>query len=330
MVGEQYNESTSRLRRHEKRRSASEDYDQVTINTKAKDAIGDLFPNIPEQDLFIIIKTAFQKGQNKVGTASELSLVRRAQLSVVAHIRHLYTDYDKLLRRVGYHEARSRVESPTLKKLVEWRGDDESGKKVLEDVMKEVVIVSDDDESSDEADDVQYVETHNIQDPYDSNSRPIRRLSPQPYAYHDLMEEGEVRFVPKVPVRKKQIGTRYVDETQHRVDAWERARQEYRANPTSIKPIIPLDEIPDRYYQRQSGLNHDFSPLEPKLQAERLPTSHQRVLSNPVSVPRVIDIKALLLPAKVLQLILNSSPLTHNPWHRRSSAVMTAISMSAL
>ena len=152
--------------------------------------------------------------------------------------------------------------------------------------MKEVVIVSDDDESSDEADDVQYVETHNVQDPYDPHSRPIRRLSPQPYDHHDLTEEGEIRFVPKVPVRKKQIGTRCVDETQHRVDAWERARQEYRANPTSIQPIIPLDEIPDRYYQRQSGLNYDFPPLEPKVQAERLPVSHQRVVSNPVSIPQ--------------------------------------------
>ena len=34
---------------------------QTTINTEARDAIRDLFPNIPDSDLNQIIKTAFQK-----------------------------------------------------------------------------------------------------------------------------------------------------------------------------------------------------------------------------------------------------------------------------
>jgi len=34
---------------------------QVSINTEARDAITDLFPNVPQADLFQIIKTAFQK-----------------------------------------------------------------------------------------------------------------------------------------------------------------------------------------------------------------------------------------------------------------------------
>ena len=34
---------------------------QLTINTEARDAIKDLFPNIPQDDLYQIIKTAFQK-----------------------------------------------------------------------------------------------------------------------------------------------------------------------------------------------------------------------------------------------------------------------------
>lgn len=34
---------------------------QATINTEARDAIKDLFPNIPKKDLSQIIKTAFQK-----------------------------------------------------------------------------------------------------------------------------------------------------------------------------------------------------------------------------------------------------------------------------
>ncbi|KAL3459959.1 hypothetical protein BJX64DRAFT_264036 [Aspergillus heterothallicus] len=120
---------------------------QITINTEARDVLKDLFPNIPDNDLNQIIKTAFQKGQRKVGTAVELPLARRAQLAVVAHIRHIYTNYDRLLKTTSFHEARASVEQPTLAKLVEWRGDDENGKTILEDVFREVIVISDDDDS---------------------------------------------------------------------------------------------------------------------------------------------------------------------------------------
>lgn len=37
---------------------------QITINTEARDVLKDLFPNIPDNDLNQIIKTAFQKVDN--------------------------------------------------------------------------------------------------------------------------------------------------------------------------------------------------------------------------------------------------------------------------
>jgi hypothetical protein len=40
---------------------ADSEISQTTINTEARDAIKDLFPNIPDKDLNQIIKTAFQK-----------------------------------------------------------------------------------------------------------------------------------------------------------------------------------------------------------------------------------------------------------------------------
>lgn len=40
---------------------ADSEVSQTTINTEARDAIKDLFPNIPDSDLNQIIKTAFQK-----------------------------------------------------------------------------------------------------------------------------------------------------------------------------------------------------------------------------------------------------------------------------
>ena len=46
---------------HQENPPATTEVDQITINTEARDAIRDLFPNIPDNDLNQIIKTAFQK-----------------------------------------------------------------------------------------------------------------------------------------------------------------------------------------------------------------------------------------------------------------------------
>lgn len=43
------------------RRRAESDVSQITLNTEARDILRDLFPNIPDNDLNQIIKTAFQK-----------------------------------------------------------------------------------------------------------------------------------------------------------------------------------------------------------------------------------------------------------------------------
>lgn len=40
---------------------ANSEASQITINTEARDVLRDLFPNIPDNDLNQIIKTAFQK-----------------------------------------------------------------------------------------------------------------------------------------------------------------------------------------------------------------------------------------------------------------------------
>lgn len=85
------------------------------------------------------------KGKGLVGTVADLSLVRRAQLAVIAHIRHTYTDYDSLLRQVPYNEARRRVEKPCLDRLIRWRGDDNDAGD-MDDVLREVIVIPDDDE----------------------------------------------------------------------------------------------------------------------------------------------------------------------------------------
>ena len=88
------------------------------------------------------------KGKGLVGTVANLTLVRRAQLAVIAHIRHTYTDYDSLLKQVQYNEARRRVEKPCLDRLIQWRGDDDDAGD-MDDVLREVIVIPDDDEEED-------------------------------------------------------------------------------------------------------------------------------------------------------------------------------------
>ena len=76
-------------------------------------------------------------------------MARRVQLAVVAHIRHVYTQYDRLLKITSFQDARAAVEEPCLAKLVQWRGDDENGTTVLEDVFREVIVISDDEDDGD-------------------------------------------------------------------------------------------------------------------------------------------------------------------------------------
>ncbi|KAH6882790.1 hypothetical protein BKA58DRAFT_373930 [Alternaria rosae] len=111
-------------------------------------AVREMFPKIPEADLQAIVSHAFEEGTNRVGNAKELSLARRVQLAVVAHIRHTYTDYDKLLKTDGWSEARGQVEKVSLAKLKEWRDEDGKQSNELEETFREVIVLDDDDEAS--------------------------------------------------------------------------------------------------------------------------------------------------------------------------------------
>lgn len=80
-----------------------------------------------------------------------MSLARRAQLAVVAHIRHTYTPYDYLLKAVNlnWNEARRLVENRTLDRLVSWRGDGDEDTSAMQDIIREVIVISDDDDEVD-------------------------------------------------------------------------------------------------------------------------------------------------------------------------------------
>lgn len=84
-----------------------------------------------------------------MGNAQNLPLSRRVQLAVVAHARHQYTEYDRLLRVVDWREARAKVQAACLAKMVEWRGEqiDDSA---IEEVLREVIVIDDDADDQDD------------------------------------------------------------------------------------------------------------------------------------------------------------------------------------
>lgn len=85
-----------------------------------------------------------------VGLQPDLTLARRVQLAVAAHVRHIHTRYDLLLRETNWDTARKTVESLCLDILVKWRGDEETGRDQLDEMLREIVIIDDsDDEDND-------------------------------------------------------------------------------------------------------------------------------------------------------------------------------------
>ncbi|PGH17033.1 hypothetical protein AJ79_01417 [Helicocarpus griseus UAMH5409] len=268
---------------------------QNTINAEARDAIKDLFPNIPTKDLNRIIKTAFQKGKRKVGTAVELPLARRAQLAVVAHIRHVYTDYDRLLRVTSFQDARAAVEEPCLAKLVQWRGDDENGKTVLEDVFREVIVISDDEgEDEDESDPVEgglNKEGRDSSVEIVSSNALTGELQTKPVNYgnippaereaaQDLSEDeapSGFRFVPQ-PLRRKKAPEKKRPDRRgfSRYQAWDRARDKYRDGGFS-----PLMARTDGHLAERYSVPPTLHPLTEAGRSHIPPFAHEPIAAPP-------------------------------------------------
>lgn len=127
---------------------------------QVRDAIRELFPRIPELDVNDIIRLAWEEGSQRVGTSRELDLPQRVQLATIARIRHTYTDYDRLLRAFGWEHARSLVEADCIRKLMEWRAEQDPENDEFEQIWRNIIVIDDDDQNdkhgaadSDEADD---------------------------------------------------------------------------------------------------------------------------------------------------------------------------------
>ncbi|KAJ5808914.1 hypothetical protein N7474_010183 [Penicillium riverlandense] len=268
-----------------KRADSDVSVSQITLNTEARDVLKDLFPNIPANDLNQIIKTAFQKGQGKVGTAAELPLARRAQLAVVAHIRHIYTAYDSLLKTTSFQEARTSVEQPTLAKLVEWRGDDENGRTVLEDVFREVIVISDDEDSEMEEEVSRRPGNRDYSVEILSRNARIHEIQPQSAStvkptldpLRELSDEEAppgFRFVTRVPA-KDAVDRRGFS----RYQAWDSALNRYRAGARSTEQvkIAPAEHRTRLYDTRQVTAQETVGPTRHRNDAK----ASTRIIPDP-------------------------------------------------
>lgn len=190
-----------------------------------------------------------------MGTAEEIPLVRRAQLSVVAHVRHIYTQYDKLLRTLPYNEARHSVEKDTLMKLIEWRGDentvDEATQRAADELLREVIVISDeeDSESDSEGDGAQPIEQNHIQvEELPSNSygrAPGSGLHVSPTYGYQHEDIGPAYHVPRLIRSYKPTDVEIAQRDRSRYAVWNQAKQDYRSS-IAQKPTTVLERIYER------------------------------------------------------------------------------------
>ncbi|KAJ4301526.1 hypothetical protein N0V90_003619 [Kalmusia sp. IMI 367209] len=227
-------------------------------------AIREIFPKIPEADLTSIANHAFEEGTNRVGNAKGLSLARRVQLAVVAHIRHTYTEYDNILKhKTGtWTEARQRVEHVSLAKLKEWRDETDEASKELEETFREVIVLDDDeDDSSDDE-----TSASNTREPsmeIVSNRATARDLQPELVdrmrAYDPYLSRASRRTIILRPVPNYSPRQSFVPSPTHTHFVPQLGRVDARALP----PGSPVAREPVRVQAEPFRRVHGFPPPRP-------------------------------------------------------------------
>ena len=103
----------------EQRRKKDEEYTMAFARR-----LGELFPGCPYDEQMTIAEHACRRNSGRVGRSAGANAFhyKTINLAVRAHIRHIHTDYDDLLRQgVNRYEARELVEEEVLLKLIEWQ-----------------------------------------------------------------------------------------------------------------------------------------------------------------------------------------------------------------
>ncbi|KAK4138133.1 hypothetical protein BT67DRAFT_346259, partial [Trichocladium antarcticum] len=95
----------------------------TAIEDGFEEAMLKLFPKTPKESIPQILKHSLKKHSGRVGRTGSKTLDDRVKLAVRAHIRHVHTNYEQLLRRgVPRPDARAQVWDKLNETAREWGG----------------------------------------------------------------------------------------------------------------------------------------------------------------------------------------------------------------
>ncbi|KAM3445400.1 hypothetical protein NHJ13734_000527 [Beauveria thailandica] len=81
------------------------------------------FPEMPAVDVEQVLQRTLRKRSGRVGRTSKLGTEDKVRLAVTAHVRHMHTDYDELVRgEASREDARKMVYGPVRSVLAGWEG----------------------------------------------------------------------------------------------------------------------------------------------------------------------------------------------------------------
>ena len=281
-------------------------------------------------------------GEPTVGLQPEIPLSRRVQLAVLAHIRHTHTRYDKLLRETTWMNARKAVEPVCLDVLVKWRGDEETGRDQMDEILREVVIITDSEDDDDSSEDETSEEEGEVtsdsspEAPSQPNSRNMQRSldATGHNQSQSIVGSGHILNDPAASISSR---TRAKTDSRPQKDkkaqrgfkryqaAWEDAVHR-RQDPTnrSITAGTPSEDPPSRNPHlavpspRQSGAQFSMGepsrlrPVNPNY--EYLREDHPRHHGDVASMTRVvssIELPDFQISNTLLLVLIKIGPLPH-------------------
>jgi hypothetical protein len=102
------------------RRAAVQKRDNSDIS-KATTELQKQFPTMPDVDKGLVLKHGFKKYSGRVGRTGSLPLQKKVMLAVIAHIRHVHTNYDALLQAGQPRESARKATWNTIEGVMrEW------------------------------------------------------------------------------------------------------------------------------------------------------------------------------------------------------------------
>jgi Uncharacterized conserved protein (DUF2293) len=244
-----------------------------------------------------------------VGNADDVPFPRRVQLAVMAHIRHVHTSYDALLKTTKRGIARLKIEPKCLRVLLKWRGEDDEVE--IEEREEEVIEIDSDDDSDDELEPYDYNFHHSRRSQdleivsWHHNGRHLQIYKedlPQEYyrpSFVQLVQRGPHYTQPIRPVAVANVNPAY-GPSHHSTHLPPRPNQGTPTGSHLSNPIL----IPDSPLRPPSGYSRRVitDPSRPSLYLHQPPPPPRLVMCckpNDFSASDILD-HYLLLPSNAI------------------------------